>query len=875
MTTHKRRIVFILAILLLIPVLGFSETIKIDPVLTMMTQGGANLTMPKKRGILKSVPSIQEPLVRTILRFKGSLSGVESLGGRIRSIIGDIATVDIPLSAVNQISQLPNIIYIEAAKMVKPRLDISVPDTGADILRSGTPPNWTGSTGKNVVIGIVDSGIDLNHPDFQDPSGKTRILSLWDQSATTGTPPSGFTLGNECTKAIIDVGGCPETDTSGHGTHVSGIAAGDGSATGNGLAAFRYIGMAPKADLIVVKTLSTNSAIFNGIAYIQAKAAALGKPSVINLSLGSHMGPHDGTSTYERGLDNASGTGKVIVASAGNEAVANIHASGTVVQGGTTTTSFNIPVGSTGEQLNIWYAGADQMGIILSNGICTTAIVNPGDPTFSDETACGLIQIQSSGINPLNGDREIMLTLQDGTNPLMTGAWSFTLSGISITNGRFDAWSGDDASEAQFTNNIDPSMTLIDSATATKTITVGSYVTKNSWQSMAGPQNDSMATVFGISSFSSRGPRRACSDTTKCPSVQKPEITAPGQYIMSAFSANTAAPNATLRDPDGVHTAKSGTSMAAPHVTGAVALMLQTNPTLTSDQVKNTLFSTTFLADASTGPLPNNTWGNGVMDAGLAVVQTPAPTAQHTLTLSKDGTGTGTVTSSPAGISCGTDCTEIYADGTVVTLTASPDAGSTLSGWSGGGCIGTGNCVVTLNADTTVTATFTINAPPSAPALISPTEGQTGLGTTVTFKWKKSSDPDGDSLTYDFAVCEDAAFTTGCNSGNVASLITKGIYYASLSTFGAGLFFGIVLLKDRKGKKKIGRYFITMMIASTFLIACGDGGGDGGLVTTDVTDEISHTVQGLKSNTPYFWKVTANDGKGGKTASNSRTFTTQ
>lgn len=567
----------------------------------------------------------------TILRFEGNLSGVESLGGRIRSIIGDIATVDIPLSAINQISQLPNIIYIEAARQVKPRLNVSVPDTLADTLRSGTPPNWTGSTGKNVIIGTVDSGIDLNHPDFQDASGTTRILSLWDQSATTGTPPSGFTYGNECTKVIIDAAGCPETDTNGHGTHVAGIAAGDGSATGNGMAAFRYIGMAPEADLILAKVdasfLPTTARILDGISYIQAKAAALGKPSVINLSLGSHMGPHDGTSNYERGLDNASGTGKVIVASAGNEAEDKIHASSTLVQGGSTAISFTIPANSTFEQLDVWYAGADQMGIFLNNGTCTTAIVNPGDPTFSSETACGLIQIQSSGINPLNGDREIVLTLQDGTNPLMTGSWSFTISGIAITGiGRFDAWSGEDSTEAQFTNNIDPSMTLIDSATATKTIAVGSYITKPFNGSPTDPQNPSNAQIGSISSFSSLGPRRQCSDTTKCPTVQKPEITAPGGRIMSAFSANTTdVQDPNDLDPDGFHVTLSGTSMAAPHVTGAVALMLQANSTLTSDQVKSTLFSTTFLADSFTGALQNNTWGNGVMDAAGAVTQTPAP----------------------------------------------------------------------------------------------------------------------------------------------------------------------------------------------------------------------------------------------------------
>jgi len=612
------------------PTLTFAEAIKIDPMLVLMTRGGADLSVAKKRGILKSTPDQTEPRVRALARFQGDLSGVEALGGRIGSVIGDIATIDLPLNAVGALSQLPNIIYVEAARQVRSRLDVSVPATGATALRGGTPPNWTGLTGKGVIVGIVDSGIDLNHADFKDPSGKSRVLFLWDQ-ATSGKPPSGFTNGNECTKTMIDARSCSEVDPDGHGTHVAGIAAGSGSATGNGLPPFRYVGMAPQADLIVVSldvTGSTDTAVLDGISYIQSKASALGRASVVNLSLGGDLGPHDGTSNFQRGLDNASGLGKVIVGAAGNENGANIHASGIVTQSSATTVGFTLPAGDNDEILDLWYPGADQIGISLSNGTCTTPVVNPGGASPFD-TPCGMIQISSSEINPDNGDREIAVVLQRGSRPLTTGAWRAILSGIKITNGRFDGWfqfSGSSASSAQFTDHIDNSITLTDVATATQPIAVAAYTTKISWTSLAGPVRDPdpTATVGEIAPFSSLGPRRSCSRTALCPKIQKPEITAPGKWIISSLSENAPRPDPAAIDPDGVHVAHEGTSMSAPHVTGAVTLLLQAAPNATANQVKNAL-TTTASSDTFTKTVPNNAWGYGKLNVQAAAAALSNP----------------------------------------------------------------------------------------------------------------------------------------------------------------------------------------------------------------------------------------------------------
>jgi len=715
MSCRKLRRIFVAFSLLLVATLpGLAAAAKLDPALIMLTHNLAaqktlDPTMSKSINIIKAAPSrvlaaqgvAEEAAVGTLVRFKGNLDGVAALGAKIRSIIGDIATVDIPLSQVSRVAQLPNIVYIEAAKAMRPMLNTSVALTGANTGRSGTPPNYYGYTGRGVVVGMVDSGIDLSHEDFKDALGKTRIVALWDQNLT-GTPPAGKNYGHECTQAAINAGGCTHTDTSGHGTHVAGIAAGNGKATGNGQAAYRYIGMAPEADLVVVRYQSSlntptwQNNVLDGIAYIQAKAAALGKPSVINISLGTHYDPHDGTANYARGLNNASGAGKVIVLAAGNEAGAGIHASGNVAQGGSQTTVFNFvaPPQSPNAlpliSLDIWYAGANQMGVQVSKPnqpSCTTAAVNPGDAPYDLQTACGRIQISSSMVNPNNGDREIAILMGDGTNPLAAGNWHVQLSGISVTgNGRFDLWSEFDQRYADtlgvttFPTNPDTSMTLGDGASAAKVISVGSFVSKPA----------TGETTGSISSFSSLGPRRPCSLTSECPVVQKPDIAAPGGGIYSAFSQSST--RGTM-DADGVHVIKSGTSMAAPHVTGAVALLLQIAPTLTSDRIKTLL--NTNVNTTGTGTVPNNTWGYGKLAVNNAANALPVSAARA-------NAGANQLVS--PNVTTSLTFTNVTAAGvTTILPTAAPDLANFVAA-AGGMPAGT---TASYGYDISTTATFT------------------------------------------------------------------------------------------------------------------------------------------------------------------------
>ena len=624
---------------------------KLDAALSAATAGGGDSLAG--RALLKRVEVGQaEPLVKTIVRFEGDLAAVKAQGAIVRTVMGDVATVDIPESKLAAVAALPSVVSIEAARPLRARLDVSVPATRADQLRTGTPGAWTGGAGSGVIVGIVDDGVDFRHRDFRRADGTTRIVGLWDQrtSGAAGSPPGGFSYGGECTPAMInaalagDATACTQPSSGGHGSHVGGIAAGTGQATGNGQIGYRMIGVAPDADLLVSNSIAEGTggtdSVLDGIAYMKAKAAALGKPLVVNLSLGSYYGARDGTSNYERGLDNLSGPGVILVGAAGNESADPIRATGTIAQGGSVTVTFNIPATRPGGLLEMWYPGTNAYGVSVTGPGCPpTVVVNPGDTPGTLQTPCGGIEIRSTGPQAANDDRQIQVQLgTTSTSKFVPGDWSLTLVGNTVAGGSapFSIVGADNSGELTFTSNSAPNITeiLTNTASARRVIGVAAYTTRYSWNSTSGPftRDSAFGPLNDIGNFSSRGPRRNCSNPAKCPPVMKPEITAPGAMILAAMSFDTAEPQPpTNVEADGVHVAFHGTSMATPHVSGAIALMLQVNPALTPEQVKAALFTTrqtnafstnlpTFDANSPDMPAnPNYAWGYGILDAAAAV----------------------------------------------------------------------------------------------------------------------------------------------------------------------------------------------------------------------------------------------------------------
>jgi len=566
-----------------------------------------------------------------IIVYSSNVQEAILTGVQPRTVTSNFFTADATADQIGKLSVLGSVEYIALARRYKPALDKSVPEIHADKLQDGSY-NGTSYTGKNVIVGFVDTGIDWTHLDFRADSDATqsRILWMWDQTGSGGAP-AGFTKGTEYSQAQIsaELGASPphvvkEKDTDGHGTHVAGIAAGDGSSNGG-----KYKGVAPNADIIFVKTTFNDADIIDGITYIRQKAEAAGKPFVINLSLGSQSGAHDGTDAMETDIDQElAKPGRAVVVAAGNEGTDQIHADTTLTQGGTATYQFSIPAytasGATDNdyvEFDLWYQSQDQLTVTVTspNGAVVSAI-SGNLTTVQTSTNDGAVEIDnaSNGVSPLNQLNECVIFIYDSspTKPPRAGTWQIKVSAVSIGQGggEYDLWLSD--SQLSTSNGATPLLTtgysfrkLVGSpGTSKKAITVGSYITKFKWPSIDGHTYSFVGedTLIGqYSAFSSMGPTRD--------GRQKPEICGPGEVIVSALSKDSS-PDTALIDPDGEHVVLQGTSMATPHVAGVAALLLQAKPGYTSDQIKNAMTSTA-RKDVFTGGSVSSQWGYGKIDA--------------------------------------------------------------------------------------------------------------------------------------------------------------------------------------------------------------------------------------------------------------------
>ncbi len=536
-------------------------------------------------------------------------------------------TAKATLDEIDMLSRLSSVSYIDAPSLSYPKMNVSTPATGASLVHNGFYNN-TAYTGADVIVVIFDSGIDYNHIDFKNPGDTTlsRILFIWDQTITPVSGennPSGFNYGVEYTQSQINdeidsspAGFVRQKDTNGHGTHVAGTAAGSG---------VKFPGIAPQADIIVVKGGNgsfSEDHIIDGMTYAENKGNALGKPVVVNLSLGGHTGPHDGTEAYEEVIDLFnSKPGQAVVVAAGNEGGTKIHIGGSVASAGNASFQINVPAsytpndGSNNDEFifDLWYDEnvsvnakvTSPAGIIFEKGYNQDGI----GPDDTD----GRIHLINRRVDGTK--QNIYLRVYDGSanKPPRSGTWTLELKSAG-GDLNFDGWlaRSDLGGEEAILLNGDVNQTIAMPGTATEAITVGAYVTKTSWPAYDGSQylyTDGDA-VGQIANFSSRGPTRD--------GRMKPEITAPGKGIVAAYSIDSDS-SGTILNPDGIHILSQGTSMATPHIVGAVAVLFNIDPTLTAGQLK-TLMANTAIKDSETGGSANNTWGDGKLDLLKAVV---------------------------------------------------------------------------------------------------------------------------------------------------------------------------------------------------------------------------------------------------------------
>ncbi|TAK08308.1 MAG: PKD domain-containing protein [Candidatus Manganitrophaceae bacterium] len=504
------------------------------------------------------------------------------------------------------------------------------------------PLHAAGIEGQGVIVGVIDSGIDWCHGDFiDDATGRSRIRSLWDQNLTAQGGESAADVGkdgqaandygveytrSQITAALPDCASADpnsrrvrSADTDGHGTHVAGIAAGDGSSTNGQEPAGKYKGVAPKADLIIVKLkeddpeFSQSVSLADAVGYIFTKARDANTPFVINMSLGSHDGPIDGTSLLDQVVRNASGPGRVIVAAAGNEGVFPIHAQGTIPANGPETFKMDLShcfPPDCSSAVNLWHDGRDTytVTLIAPDGSPISAAAGATQSGTIDGTAVDIFNAVSS---PPNGDKNIFIAIDgQGSGPFV---WTLTLQRTaSGGDGKWDAWTLPDQGQVGFLDHVplnpDGSVagTVGELASSQGAMTVGAHTTKFRWDiSPAGTQDDTAAfeDFGGIARFSSGGPTRD--------GRIKPDATAPGFWVVSAASADCPVPQCAPSEEiarDGRHRTLSGTSMSAPLVAGAAALILQTDP----NNFPRPFFKSGARRDLFTGnALPNNIWGAG------------------------------------------------------------------------------------------------------------------------------------------------------------------------------------------------------------------------------------------------------------------------
>jgi subtilisin family serine protease len=573
--------------------LAFAGPEKLDPMLRAILYAPSE-TKPALLS-LYGEENVPDPQIPVFVELKPGASLV--IPG-LRTRVGNLVTATLPLSQILALAEQPGVLKITASRPVEPLLDRSVPEVGAPALWYGSPS----TTGEGVIIGIVDSGVDILHPAFRvdrDGDGtleSSRILFYWDQ--TTGGigwfPPF---WGDEADEGLygrcysrsdldmaIRANYSPVPDVLGHGTHVAGIAAGG---FGAGLP-----GVAPGADLVVVKTNFYEDGVVDGIKFVFEAAEYLGKPAVVNISLGGHAGPHDGTGPFESMVSGlVDRAGRVVVAAAGNEGAANIHVGGEI----RVRTTWTIVPSASSVAVRFWYASPARFQLSVLSPSGGSVSVMPGQ-SRGLVTEAGIVWVDNT-VDSLSQTQEIFLSL---TGAAYASPWQITVD--PIIPGRVDGWI-ESSSMGKFVEG-DGTMTIAEPGNAERVITVGAYVTKVSWISQMGKYEAQGYQLYDLAPFSSRGPTRD--------GRLKPDLAAPGAWIASARSRDAqVSPWYAL--PDGLHMVLAGTSMSAPHVAGACALLLSLRPSLSWQEVLGALKAGA-RADSYVGFVPNTSWGVGKLD---------------------------------------------------------------------------------------------------------------------------------------------------------------------------------------------------------------------------------------------------------------------
>ncbi len=570
----------------------------------------------------------------------------QEFGYSIDQKMGDYYAITIALNRLKDFSARPEVQRISRSIGPAFMLNDSVrAHNNVNAVHQGIAPLETSYQGKDVIIGIIDLGLEVNHPDFLNADSSTRVLYYWNQNSNAGSNPTDYNYGTEWNAAQIDSGLLVHTNTSDHGSHVTGIAAGNGRALG------KFQGMAPKADIIFVdyyqgNVLDWKTTVNQAVEYIFNKADALGKPCVVNLSLGSYIGSHDGRDPYTQFTDSLvqAKQGRALVCASGNSGDADAYHLSYEVTADTNFTWFKYNpstwYGFSGLIFELWADTVDFQNVQFSLGADR---ILPSQE-FIGQTPFKNIQIGSSFDTIYNSDMTMLAEVGNWVELiddkyfmqvyiLQVDSTDFNYRFSTTGSGKFDVWSSSsftgssdmvvDSTAMPFYKNPDKFSSIVSGwACSEQSITVGNYTSvdryldfKDSLQVF----DDQPGALFHNSSI---GPTRD--------GRIKPDLTAPGGIVLScarlvnlAIDTNV---NPSFIAQGGFHKRNSGTSMAAPSVSGAVALFYEYCPWASLDSIKQALRMSAKSDDFTTDS-PNPRFGFGKLDA-FELLKHNTPTLQ-------------------------------------------------------------------------------------------------------------------------------------------------------------------------------------------------------------------------------------------------------